>query len=134
MRSGKAYVWNELSIDAEGLDTASDWDTQAQLFMGDFSRVLSFHRQRIPIQLVLVGSNGVDKQILCSKMTTGLLPRTPIQTPDQNSTMNFHCSLQNVAAAAGAAGEINFYASFFEYDLDQIQFFPANWSQSVTTR
>lgn len=131
--AGFAYVWNELAATIE-VDTASDWDSPSQLFMGNFSRVLKNFRQRIPVSLALMGFNGVDRQTRGAAMPLGLLPRTPIQTPDGLATMNFHWAAQNTAAAVGAAGEVSFAASFFEFDLDQIQFFPANWSQSVTPR
>ncbi len=133
LRQGFAYIFNEMQLTIV-VDTATDWDANAQLFFGDVSRNLAGHRQRVPVPMSSFGFNGVDLQARSSLLQAGMFPRTPMQTPDGVSTINMNCSYQNLAAAVEAAGTVSFNASFFVFDLEQIQFFPANWSQSVTPR
>lgn len=130
----RAYVFNEMQLTLFDLDTASDWDTVAQLFFENHGRAMAGVRLRMPIQMVLMGNNGVDKQILGSRVLAGELPRTPIVASDSSNVLNFNISLQNTAAAVAAAAVVSFFISFFEFDLDQVQFFPVNVSPSVSTR
>lgn len=134
LRAGKAYVFNEISLTLSALDTASDWDLVAQLFLGSNSRVLDGVDQRIPVPMVLMGNNGIDKQIVASSTSAGMFPRTVLQTPDQVATINMNISIQNTAAAVAAAAALDFYASFFEYDLEQAQYFPLNSAVAVISR
>ncbi len=131
--AGKAYVFNEMQLTIV-VDTANQWENVGQLFFGFNSRALAGVDQRIPITMVNFGNNGADLQLLSSQYLAGQVPRTPMQTPDGSATINLNMSAMNLHTDVGAAGTVDFNISFFEYDLEQIQFFPVNWTQAVATR
>ncbi len=54
------------------------------------------------------------------------LPRYIIQARTQTATPVITFKATNQNAAVGAAGTINFFVSYFEYDLEQVEMFPVH--------
>ncbi len=63
------------------------------------------------------------------------LPRYVIQAlPGTQAAPIVTFKATNQNAAVGAAGTFNFYASFFEYDIEQVERFPVHWPMQTWAR
>lgn len=80
-----------------------------------------------------VGDIGGDGRLVLFAESVDL-PRFPLRGSQELSPVAFSLISRNVAAPAGTAGTVRFYLSFYEYDLAQIQYFPANFAPSVQLR
>jgi len=89
---------------------------------------------RIPLTLAGASNDAVSNETKALVRVAGSLWRTPIQTPDGVSAISLALNAVNLAATVASAGVVNFEMNFFQFDLDQIQFFPANWTLATATR
>lgn len=128
-----AYVLNEMHMNFLN-NRAADWSDNAYLILSNYARNALNLDARYPIAMGLFSLAGTFLDSRGLMLPAGLLPRTPLQTPDSVSAVSGALNATNFQSTASTAGVLNFEVSFFQFDLDQIQFFPANFSQAVTTR
>lgn len=85
---------------------------------------------RIPVPVEMIAARAP------SANTVSDIPRYVIQTPAVDATatpvITFKATNQNVAV--GAAGTTNFFASFMEFDIEQVEAFPLHWPQMTFAR
>ncbi len=64
------------------------------------------------------------------------MPKYLIQTNPRGSPASPVITFKatNQAAAVGAAGTVDFYASFMEFDIEQVELFPVHWAPPVYIR
>lgn len=120
---GFGFLMNELHLNIE-VDTASDWGDTAVLRQSRPTPQLNLFDYFTVFDFPLVGRNGVQEQLRCTQTPSGTLIRTPFVPVVSGSTQSM--SAQNTAAAVGAAGVLNFVASFWAYDLEQIAWWPTH--------
>ncbi len=128
--AGFGYVFNELNVNIV-VDTATDWENRGVWRLDQTSSANADFNYRIPLDFLTVIANGVDAQVRTTKINN-TLTRTPIVPRASGATQQIIFS--NVAAAVQAAGVVNALCSFWEFDLQQMQYFPAHTALSTTTR
>lgn len=128
---GFGYLLNELHMNIE-VDVADDYDSEAvwrlsrsspQLGLYDYLEVMPFN---------LGGRNGLTRLVRSTNPQVGNLSRTPIIPGTTGATQTLSC--QNLQTNVGAAGVINAVISFWEYDLEQIAYFPVHTATNVVGR
>ncbi len=128
---GFGYVLNELHLNIV-VDVADDWNNRGHLRMSQTSIANRDFDYRIPIDFLSFSQNGTTTGVRSSKVQSGTLTRVPIVPRSTGSTAQL--SFTNTNAAVGAAGTVDAVISFFEYDLEQIAWFPAHIAAAVITR
>lgn len=127
---GFGYVLNELSCNIV-VDTADDWDGVGHWRVSQASRALDGFDYRYPITFTNFSQNGVAKGVRGTRYDN--LPiRTPILPGSTGSTQSL--SFVNLAAAVGAAGTVDAMLSFWEYDLEQLQYYFVHMASGVYSR
>lgn len=127
---GFGYVLNELHFNIEQ-NRAADWDAEIVLRLSRPSPQLGLWDYFEVIPFNLGGRNGVDRQLRSSAPIASQLPRTPIVI---NSGAVHSITAQNLTATAATAGTFNGLISFWEYDLEQIAYFPVHAPAGVYSR
>ncbi len=129
-----AYRWIELSWSIIQ-DTANDWLSRGYLELTNAIRNLELgatQRHVITLDdLIITPGQGEGIAVRSpSANTVSDIPRYVIQAPSINplATPVITCKLANANAAAAAVGTTNFYASFFEYDIEQAERFPLHYA------
>ncbi len=117
-------------------DTANDWRAVAYLEMINSVRgtpVGTNTRYPIALQDTTIRDSS-DDELWVAAGVPERLPHTIIQAtrPAIAPTVNFNAV--NITAAAAAAGTVNFYASFLEYDIEQVENLPIHYPVSVLSR
>ncbi len=113
-------------------DAANDWASVPYLeVLNGIRRIPRGTVVRFPFNLVDSFQTGaVDPPVennLIRPMDGNVRPSGILQSiiPRSNPTINFRTF--NVAAAAAAAGTLDFFASFLEYDIEQVERFPVHY-------
>lgn len=128
---GFGYVLNELHLNIQQ-DVQSDWDNRGHWRLSQSSQANLNFDYRIPIDfLSFVGSVGSLTELRATKIN-GILTRTPIIPRVTGATNSLH--FVNLADPAGAAGTVDALISFWEYDLQQLQYFPVHMASGVFNR
>ncbi len=125
------YVFNELNVNFQA-DRAPDFDTIAMLRFHQTSAATKDFDWRYGIDMNLVSENGTSARRRQTDVHAGQITRTPIAPPSGGSTGGF--SIVNRNATAQLAGELDFLISFFQFDLEQITWFPAHSTMATATR
>ncbi len=128
---GFGYILNELHMNIE-VDVASNFTAAAvyrsslpnpALGAFDYLQVLEFANG---------GRNGTVNNLRSTRVGAGILSRVPILPGSGGATQALSC--HNLNVAVGAAGVINAVISFWEYDLEQLAWYPAHSAANVVTR
>ncbi len=127
---GFGYVLNEAHANIV-VDVAEAFENVAQLRISQPSQALADFDYRMSLPFQATSQDGVTTGVRATRINSGFLARTPI-VPVTGATASL--SMTNLAAAAGAAGTIDAVISFFEYDREQLVWYPANSVQNVATR
>ncbi len=127
---GFGYVLNEMGFFIE-VDTASDWESTMMMRISRASPQLGLFDYLEVIAFNLGGRNGVSNNTRSAAPISSQLPRTPIII---DSTAVHGLTATNLQAAVGAVGTFNAMISFWEYDLEQIQYFPVHAPVGVYSR
>ncbi len=133
-----AYRWIDLmwSLDQ---DVAFDWNTRGYLELTNVIRNLELGmtlRHVVVMDDVTIVPGGGERIMA----RTGVDPvpamryiiQTPAAFPTASPVISFKAT--NQTAAAGIAGTTNFYASFYEYDIEQVEMFPIHYAQLTLDR
>ncbi len=128
---GFAYLVNEIYL-SWIVNTASDVSTAGHWRLSGSSAANQGFDYRIPFLMTLFSQNGSTLGVRASEFSAGRLTRTPIVPRSEGATQSV--SVANLADPAMAAGVLDFVASFWEYDLEQAQFFPVHSANNVVGR
>lgn len=128
---GFGYIINEMHLNVI-VDTASDFDAVGHWRISDSSPANADFDYRMPFDFVLFSQNGSTNGVRASQIPSGILTRTPIVPLSSGATQTV--AVTNRADPAQAGGTVDFVASFWEYDLEQMQFFPAHMALNVVGR
>ncbi len=131
-----AYRFLEFSISLIQ-DVAFAWGPRAYFELTNAIRNTAVSStQRHPVVLEDVTRIPVPSEMWIARAAAETnLPRYIIQTrPGTQSAPVVTFKATNQSDPAGAAGTVNFYASFLEYDIEQVERFPLHWPLSTWTR
>ncbi len=133
-----AYRWIDLmwSLDQ---DVAFDWNTRGYLELTNAIRNLELGmtlRHVVVLDDVTIVP-GAGERIMAR---TGVDPvpamryiiQTPAAFPASSPIITFKAT--NQTAAAGVAGTTNFYASFYEYDIEQVEMYQMHYASLTLDR
>ncbi len=131
-----AYRYAELHA-AVLQDVAFDWTNRAYLeIVNGIRNIAGGSVQRHPYILEDIPiMPGAGESWTARVAAEANSPRYVIQTlPGSQAApvVTFKCG--NQAAAVGAAGTLDFFASFFEYDIEQVERFPIHWPVTTWAR
>lgn len=129
--TGFGFVLNEIHFNGQ-FDTANDFNGLGLFRLSQPSAALRDFDYRMGLQLSATSQNGSTIGVVCTRNLDGTLSRTPIVPPQAGSS--FALSFSNLADPAMAVGVADVVISFFEYDLEQITWFPANVPLQVQGR
>ncbi len=131
-----AYRWVDFAWHLSQ-DVAFDWNTRGyiEITNGIRNLELGMTQNHVVVLDDIVVVPGASERITAR---TGVDPviRYIIQAPSINplATPTITFKATNQTAAVGAAGTTNFYASFFEYDLEQVEAFPVHYAALTLDR
>ncbi len=129
-----AYVLNELHLNFTS-DKISNFDDSGMLVLSNYAKHARNIDMRIPLPfLTNATGDGLTTTQKGYAGAAGSLWRTPLQAPDNVTAVSGAVRISEINSVASAAGVINFEINFFEFDLEQVLYFPANISLAVTTR
>ncbi len=132
LNPGFGYVLAEAHCNISQ-DRAQDWNGFGQLRISQPSPELDGFDYRMPMQFSNYSQDGTTLGVTSTRGGgTYSLLHTPIVPPTGGST--FSMSFANLAAAAAAAGVVDAVVSFWQYDLEQLQFFPVHVATGVYSR
>ncbi len=127
-----AYLLNEVHVNILG-DTADDWEPKGILLLGSPSPQLKGFIYRMSLPFLEINNSGTTAGLgRATQIGSGFLSRVPILPGREGAFSSLRFS--NLAAAAGAAGLVNMLVSFWEYDLEQMQYFAAHSAANVVGR
>lgn len=129
---GFGYVLNEINVNIDQ-DRANDWSLSGTYRQSHSSIVQEGFDYLTTFDFIASSNTGVSTRKRSTRITAGILPRTPI-VPSSHNTPTFAISFTNFTATAALAGTVDALVSYFEYDLEQISFYPAHFAQAVITR
>ena len=129
--SNFGYVFNELNCNYQA-DVAGNFDAFGMLRLHQTSAATKNFDWRYGIDMNLVSENGTSRRRRQTQMHAGQVTRTPIAPPAGGANGGF--SFVNLNTAVQAAGVLDFVISFFQFDLEQITWYPAHASTAVATR
>ncbi len=133
-----AYRWIDLMWTLDQ-DVAFDWNTRGYLELTNAIRNLELGmtlRHVVVLDDVTIVPGGAERIMA----RTGVDPvpgmRYIIQTPAAHptSTPIITFKATNQSAAAGVAGTTNFYASFYEYDIEQVEMYQMHYASLTLDR
>lgn len=112
-------------------DVAGDWSTSTLLDVTNAIRQLEQGTVQRHPGTSTIGTRRNVQVFWAIDMT---VPRYIMQStrPGVSPTITFEAGNDN--ASAGAAGTVNFYASFFEYEIEQVQMYPIHYPALVLER
>ncbi len=135
--SAFAYRWIDLAFHLSQ-DVAHDWNARGYLELTNAIRNLEpgMTQNHVVVFDDVVVVPGATERLTAR---TGVDPvvRYIIQVPPSSAVgsapiITFKAS--NETAAVGAAGTCNFYASFYEYDIEQVEMYPTHYAQLTLHR
>ncbi len=133
-----AYRWIEL-VWSLTQDVAFNWNNRAYLELTNAIRNLEIGATQHHVVVnddVTVVPGPSERIIARAQQFVSNLPRYIIQTPAVNPAatpvISFKASNENVAV--GAAGTTNFLASFYEYDIEQVEMYPIHYAALTLER
>ncbi len=120
-------------------DVAFDWNNRGYLeITGGIRNLAASFTLRNPLvfeDILRVPAAGGEMITLRSPGFVSDMPRYIIQVPPSTpGPVVFTFKATNQTAAVGAAGTTQFFASFLEYDIEQVERFPVHWPGSVLQR
>ncbi len=135
--SAFAYRWIDLAFHLSQ-DVAHDWNARGYLEITNGIRNLEvgMTQNHVIVMDDIVVVPGASERLTAR---TGVDPvvRYIIQVPP-NSPLGaapiITMKASNETAAVGAAGTCNFYASFYEYDIEQVEMYPVHIASLVLSR
>lgn len=130
LNPGFGYVLNELHVNILQ-DQAGAFEDEGILLLADPSPALTDFDYRIPLSFVNYSNNGTNLQARGTRVPAGILARTPIVP---QSALLVSLRFANLQATAATAGTVNGLVSFWEFDLEQISYFPIHSAQNVLAR
>ncbi len=128
---GFGYVLNELNASIV-VDTASDWESRGDWRLSQTSVATRDFTYRFPVVFDLMSQNGVDQGVRATRVSGDVLTHTPIIPRSTGATQSL--AFSNLQAAVGAAGTFDAVISFWEYDLEQMVYFPVHSAIGVYQR
>ncbi len=128
---GFGFVLAECHVNIEQ-DRAQDWEEFAMLLMVGPQVATEGVGYRMAMEMANTANGGVEKDVRTTRVLAGTLSRVPI-TPGPAGTFT-SWRYQNFAAAAAAAGNVSAAISFWEYDLEQLAWYPTHSAENVVTR
>lgn len=133
-----AYRWIEL-VWSLTQDVAFNWNSRAYVELTNAIRNLEISATQhhvVVLDDVTVVPGPSERIIARGQQFVTNIPRYIIQTPAINAAatpvVTFKASNENVAV--GAAGTTNFLASFYEYDIEQVQMYPIHYAALTLER
>ncbi len=125
-----AYRWIDLAWDLTQ-DVAFNWNNRGYIEITNAIRNLE-NGMTVRYVVVMDDVNIVPTAAQRIMARTGVDPlvRFIIQTTQESGfapVITFKASNENVAV--GAAGTTNFYCSFYEYDIEQVEMYPVHYAQ-----
>ncbi len=131
--AGFGYILNELHLNIE-VARQQDWNPFVSWRVSRSSRATENMDYFYAIPWESSGRNGVSTFVRSTVITAGNLLRTPI-IPGQNPNgVTMTLAAQNLNTTDAAAGTVNAVVSFWEFDLEQIQYYPPHSATNVVTR
>lgn len=121
--AGFGYVLAELHVNIEQ-DVAGNWQSAGQFLLSNATPATKGFDYRMSLSFVAGSQNGVATGYVATSIPSGTLSRTPIVPGREGAFSSMRFS--NLVAAVGAVGNVNALASFWEYDLEQLQYFAAH--------
>jgi len=128
---GFGYILNELHVNIV-VDRATDWEGFGHWRLSQSSRANANFDYRYPLLFSLFSQNGISNGVRGTRYGENQLTRTPIVPPSGGSTSSLHFA--NLNATAAAAGTVDSVISFWEYDLEQLAWYPAHAATNVIAR
>ncbi len=131
-----AYRWVDLAFHLSQ-DVAFDWNARAYVELTNAIRNLEIGMTMNHVVVLddvtvvpgpterLMARTGVDPVVR-------YIIQTPAANPQASPVITMKAS--NETAAAGAAGVFNFYASFYEFDIEQVEMYPVHFSTLTLSR
>lgn len=133
-----AYRWIEL-VWSLTQDVAFNWNNRQYLELTNSIRNLEIGATQHHVVVsddVTVVPGPSERIIARAQQFVSNIPRYIIQTPAVNPqatpVITFKASNENVAV--GAAGTSNFLASFYEYDIEQVEMYPIHFAALTLER
>ncbi len=125
-----AYRWIDLAWDLTQ-DVAFNWNNRGYVEITNGIRnLVSGMTQRHVVVMDDVNIVPTAGERIMARTGVDPLVRYIIQTTQESGfapIITFKASNENVAV--GAAGTTNFYASFYEYDIEQVEMYPVHYAQ-----
>ncbi len=113
-------------------DRAADWEGEGYLLLANSSQANNNYDYKMPLQFRNMSNGGVSLDLRASRNNAGTLTRTPVVPGSLGTLTSFRFS--NLSATAAAAGVVNALCSFWEYDLEQLAWFPTHSATNVVGR
>ncbi len=112
-------------------DTAFDWETNAFIEVVDGVRsVAAGNARRHRVQLLEITDSVATGQMWVSNGAAFTGPRYIIQATEGNAIF-FNFFAVNLNVAVGAAGSLNSLFRFWEYEIEQAEWFALHYAQMV---
>lgn len=118
-------------------DVANDWTARAYMEVTNGIRNLeggATQRHAITLEDMMNIPQGGEMWIARVIAPECNMPRYIIQTVQQGAAPVITVKATNQAAAVGAAGTVNFYMSFLEYEIEQVERFPIHYPVQTYSR
>jgi len=126
-----AYVLNEMYLNII-VDKAFEWRDTGQYRLSQASSATAGASYRVPIEFALASNSATGTTLRMTRIRSGELPRTPIVTQVGGTTAVMAFTNEN--ANAQAAGTVDAIISYWEYDLEQVQYYPIHSAANVLGR
>lgn len=132
-----AYVLSSMSYSIQ-VDTATDFNAVAKVrVFNGLAHLPPGNTQSLPLDMSNYNDAGTGAPERIANFSLGELRSwfpNPIWAPANASGMSFILNHDNGADPAAAAGLINFFATFYQYELNQAVRFPLNFPFPVGVR
>jgi len=129
--AGFGYVLNEIHLNLV-VDRAPDFNGTAVMRLSQPSNALRDFDYRMPLAFSSFSINGGPEGAIATGRGPQGLMRTPIVPPRDGST--FSLSASNPNTTAMAVGTADAVISFWEYDLQQLQYYFVHMASAVSQR
>ena len=129
--AGFGYVVNEIHCNII-VDTADDWNGFGIWRLSQSSPANNGFDYRFLLPFSNTSQNGSTLGVRGTRQAGQHITRTPIVPPREGSTQSL--SFTNLNAAVQAAGTVDALLSFWEYDLEQLAWYPAHVAASTYVR
>ncbi len=133
--SNLAYKMGDLCISLVQ-DVANDWNVRGYIEITNGVRNLvagATQRHAVILDDAFRVPQGGEMWIGRTAAEVNM-PRYVIQTTPAGNTPVITFKATNQSAAVGAAGTVNFFVSFFEYEIEQVERFPIHYATQTYSR